>query len=62
MEPQSVTGEITEDVRNFCDVFSLPLSEKPLPGFHLFTVVFAKIAVIKFVTEGKHTLIYLSNT
>jgi len=51
MEPQSAAGEITEDVRNFCDVFSLPLSEKPLPGFQLFTF-------IKFVTEGKHTLIH----
>jgi len=28
-------SEISDDVRSFCDVFSLPLSERPLPGLVL---------------------------
>ena len=56
MDAQSSAGEITEDVRSFCDVFSLPLSERPLPGFHLFTVVSAEIGIVKFVIQGKRTL------
>jgi len=35
-EGQSSAGEISEDDRSFCDVFSLPLSERPLPGLRVF--------------------------
>lgn len=32
VDAQLPSGEVSDDVRSFCDVFSLPLSEKPLPG------------------------------
>jgi len=39
MEAQLPAGEISDDVRSFCDVFSLPLSERPLPGLCLSVVL-----------------------
>jgi len=40
VETQLPASEISDDVRSFCDVFSLPLSERPLPGLYPF-VTFA---------------------
>jgi len=40
VDAPSSAGEISDDVRSFCDVFNLPVSERPLPGQCMFNGLF----------------------
>jgi len=56
LEPELPAGEVSDDVRSFCDTFSLPLSERPLPGLHVFTVLSVGVIMLNLWQQEKYAI------